>query len=367
MVSPILKKEMCPMYRTRSVHALGALALLGAAAAANAQTVAYWRFEDGVAGTDVFHSTPDGFFEASIFDVSGNGNHLSVWTQGGCCGYTYRDSVSANPIPNSGDANILSVKNSGGGPGMFTNSLIGVPGGVDIELMTPAQWTVEASFKPENGGYRTVVGRDAQFVAGNGALAALYLQMIPGDAMAIVFVDVSGFEHRATSKPGLIHGFDWPSDPDGLLGTWYNAVATSDGTTLSLYVDNNLVASTNIAKSGSPDTSLARGFTDGGDWHAGEWSVGRGLYGGGHTDRAYGYIDEVRISNVALTPDQFLFASGKPTCRADFNHDTVVNSQDFFDFLTAFFSNDPSSDFNHDTILNSQDFFDFLTAFFAGC
>ena len=31
------------------------------------------------------------------------------------------------------------------------------------------------------------------------------------------------------------------------------------------------------------------------------------------------------------------------------------------------FATDPGADFNGDHVVNSQDFFDFLTAFFAGC
>jgi hypothetical protein len=52
---------------------------------------------------------------------------------------------------------------------------------------------------------------------------------------------------------------------------------------------------------------------------------------------------------------------------ADFNTDGLINSQDFFNYLEAFFALQPVADINHDTFINSQDFFDFLTAFFSGC
>jgi len=281
-----------------------AVVALGLCTPAFASTAAYWRFETGPANSNVVHTLGAGQFEGTIPDVSGNGNNLSVWEQGGGAGYQYRSDVPFASVPLSGAANNFSVKNTGGGPAMFTTSSVAMPSGVDVETMTPTAFTVEASYKPENGGFRTIVGRDAQnVVTGNGSLAALYLQATPDNQFAIKFTDVAGNFHEAISPTGLVHGFNFGTDPDGLQGTWYSLAGVSDGTTLSLYVNGALVASTAI---NSPNPALAVGTTSGGDWHAGEWSVGRGLFNGGHVDRAYGFIDEVRISNSALTPREFL-------------------------------------------------------------
>jgi MYXO-CTERM domain-containing protein len=287
------------------LYAAGTAALSALAAGpAFAVPVAYWRFETGPAGTNVIHTLPAGQFEASIADDSGNGNTLSVWEQGGGAGYQYRSDLPFATVPKTGATNNFSVKNTGGGPAMFTDSSVSLPSGVNIETMTPSAFTIEVSWKPETGGFRTVLGRDAQNVAtSNAALAALYFQARPDNSVGVNFTDVLGNTHEAFSPAGFIQGFNFATDPDGLTGTWYNLAAVSDGSTLKVYANGALIASTSIV---SADPRLAVGTTSGGDWHAGEWSVGRGLFNGNHVDRAYGFIDEVRISDSALTTTDLL-------------------------------------------------------------
>lgn len=56
-----------------------------------------------------------------------------------------------------------------------------------------------------------------------------------------------------------------------------------------------------------------------------------------------------------------------PICPADFNDSGSVTVQDIFDFLAAYFGNDPAADFNGVGGVSVQDIFDYLAAYFAGC
>jgi hypothetical protein len=58
---------------------------------------------------------------------------------------------------------------------------------------------------------------------------------------------------------------------------------------------------------------------------------------------------------------------GPPPCPADVNASGSVTVQDIFDFLAAYFSQDPRADFNRSGTISVQDIFDFLAAYFAGC
>ncbi len=144
-------------WNKNSALAAGSLAVVMGALSAQAADVAWWRFEECPANSNVARNGQgDGTFYGGTADSSGNGNALSAWSDGSYAGYAYNSQVATSVLPVNGAANNFSVKNTGGYPALFTET------GTALQTWSPTAWTVEATFKLENGGYRTIVGRDSR-------------------------------------------------------------------------------------------------------------------------------------------------------------------------------------------------------------
>lgn len=258
-------------------------------------TVAHSNFEEGTANTYVPYSPATaGAYDGSMLDVSGNGNPLSAWTSNHAW---YRSLVPLPTTPRTGLANKLSVQNATSLP---SYSAIGT----GLTNWSPSEWTLEAAIRPDSvAGYQTIIGRDSYGANdGNPAAASLYFSIRPGGVLAIAFTDAAGNVWNLESAANAI-----------VAGQWQSIAATSNGVTLRLYRRNittgaaaySLLGNLDISGSSNPELSLGAG--DGADWDRGVITVARGLFNGVHTDRFLGYLDDVRLSSAALTPDQFLY------------------------------------------------------------
>lgn len=301
--------------QTSRVTSLGAstLGLMMLAASSQAATVAWWRFEgdgtttptDGTFLQDTNGRTAVQAAGVPAIDSSGNGNTLYTWDNNNT-GHQYRTLVPTATL-GDGSANARSIKNNGVNPASFSWSSKSNPSGTDLQTITPLEWTIEASIRTDvvDGAYRTFVGREGNGVTGDTSAAPLYFQKTNTNRVRIAFVDATGTSWEALDSTAIV------------ANQWYHFAATSDGSTLKLFkdaLDGNgyqLVASRDISTS-----SDARMIDPGTDQNLEQWgwTVGRGRYGTSddpgqnHGDRWFGYIDEVRISDSALDPTEFVFA-----------------------------------------------------------
>ncbi len=89
-----------------------------------------------------------------------------------------------------------------------------------------------------------------------------------------------------------------------LLNTnqWYHIAAIFDGSakTLSLFLDGQIIGSRSVSVSTIPITSVVP--------TVGAWSYSQG------TLPLYGHLDEMRISDTALSSSQFLYSAQVPEC-----------------------------------------------------
>ncbi|WP_338285290.1 LamG-like jellyroll fold domain-containing protein [Luteolibacter sp. LG18] len=263
--------------------------------------VAWWNFEQGTADTYVPYSpSSSNQFDGSIKDQSGNGNHLSAYA---ASWDWYRAQVATATTPQNGAANTLSIQNANA-----TNALSAI--NTPLTTWSPQAWTIEAAIRPDDAtnGYQTFIGRDSQGAyAGNTAWSALYFSVRPAGNLMIQFTDAAGNNWKLESAANVVTD-----------AKWHAVAATSDGSTLSLYLKNitngdpayTLLGTLDISSSVNPAISVGSG--DGATWDAGVFSVGRGLYAGSYTDRFNGYLDDIRFSDVALAPDQLLYSTPPP-------------------------------------------------------
>ncbi len=188
----------------------------------------------------------------------------------------------------------------GYGRDVYTHSEFSHAAPIDIQKITPREWTIEASVWPHGvkgeGFPQTFVGRDATYAPRElDDPPRLALQINAQQRFAIRFADVRARFHEAVAEQVPVQ-----------LDHWYHVAAACHGLWLRLYVDcldgrgYQLCASTRLPDDGG--TALGKGDD------SAEWTIGRGHVGKVPGEWFHGLIDEVRISDAARKPEEFLFS-----------------------------------------------------------
>ena len=172
--------------------------------------------------------------------------------------------------------------------------MIGPPVAPDV-----SGFTLEAAFRPDvvGGSYMGIVGKGGQpkFPGPETRRPEPTLALkVRGDSgnLQIELVDLAGNLRDVQSTAPLT------------AGQWYAAAAVNDGSTLSLYLNDG---SGYVLQGSTPVSGICSRATKGmDDWNQ-NWAIGRADYNGGPADWFDGIIDEVRLSNSALAPSEFLF------------------------------------------------------------
>jgi hypothetical protein len=275
---------------------------------------AYWRFEEGASGQPVMPTNED-----AVFDSSGNSNHLRATentAQGINSAPTYTSTVPPKPLK-SGATNALALH--------FTpdDDLHASAKPINNGYLEPGQgFTVEAAFYTFDASrFAAIVAKEGQPGLGRGLGSDENVQTFvlktreDNSHLQVEQWDAAGNLVQAQSLAPLAEH------------QWYYVAAVNDGSTLSLWLDSG--AGYELQGSVGVSGALYQGTDpENPNWDK-TWTVGRGQYAGNATDWFNGYIDEVRLSNSALQPSQFLFAPPSTVIDGDFNEDGKVDAADY--------------------------------------
>ena len=281
---------------------------------------AYWRFEEGTAFGQV---TPR---NADVVQDSINDNEMRAFMNETIdASPTYVSDVPPAPLKN-GLENTLALdfipnQDIFSQEQPINNGFITSGGG----------FTAEAAFNVANtGSFYGIFGKEGQPGLGRGLG---FIENLP--TFAIKARRNTG--NTADFRDGKLQVEQWDaagnlvdvvSDNVLLANQWYYVAIVNDGATLSMYLSDG----TGYQLQGTPvpvSGALYQGADPNNpDWDR-PWTIGRAEFGGGPADFFNGQIDEVRLTNAALSPSQFLFAPPGDTLEGDYNEDGTVDAADY--------------------------------------
>lgn len=245
-------------------------------------TVAQWDFEDGSAAGTPF--TPIG-------QPNGSGGSADLVSGALMRGWdaTWGPSFSNN----TPDGSVFSSRNNG--QDGYLEDTYGDPGqdplAAALNGWSPSTWTVETSvFLYDVGGWKTMIGKDGSSQA---------------EPESDFYLSNNGIDNRFRINFDTVGGQRWILDSSVIpvARKWYGLAATSDGATLSLYLDDGTgyvnVGTLDISAQTVAQNAMAATSTN-------NWTFGRGWYNGGFVDHINGNLDNIRFSDVALGPDDLI-------------------------------------------------------------
>lgn len=318
------------MFTRSLLNGLAVLLITLACTEAFATTSAYWRHEEGPAGQIV----PDG--PNTVLDSSGFDNHMQTFSSANApfTAATYSTFVSPlalrSGLPNNlsldfGPAPLMGTEDGGGrNDDNYTFEKL-----IQTELFTAM--TVELAFNMHSvDGWQALFGRDGKPLGDAPGEPDLPIPPLK------VLIRNDDFPNAIPNQL-FVEWIDGDGDVHWLASgetvntnTWYHMAFTLTADAAELWL---------AGETGDYDLKDAISGEDfAGDLGPGEvliydptpFTIGRGMFGNGVTDWSNALIDEVRVSNTALSPTEFLFVTvpggGTP---GDFNNDGNVDGRDF--------------------------------------
>jgi len=280
---------------------LSLIYLAGWCASTQAAPVAYWRHEEGPAGSVVAAG------DDTVLDATGNGNHMQTFNPTFTAA-TYSSTVSPVPL-RSGLTNTLSLDFGPGGDDAGLNDDNFTTAAKPVSSMLFNAITVELAFRMDAvGGFQALMGKDGKPLGDapgeDDSPVPPFKVLVRGDdfpgavpnQLFVEWIDGDG-THNSDIQHLASHETVVPNK-------WYHMAVTINGTDAALWVAGETgayqlkdsVSGDFAGPSGEVIVSEPLG-----------WSVGRGMFNNNVADWADALIDEVRISNTVLTPNQFLF------------------------------------------------------------